>query len=140
MGAFAVIVYIGDTNRERVMLSDWHGFGAAHPLAAMAMTICLLSLGGMPPTAGFYGKFSVFRAALEAYDNQLLWLVVVGVINSMISIYYYLRIVTAMYFREPNGEFSPLKRSGVILAMVVATILVLQMGITPGCWLDIIGQ
>ena len=140
MGAFAVIVYIGDTNRERVMLSDWHGFGASHPLAALVMTVCLLSLGGMPPTAGFFGKFLVFRSALEAYDNQLLWLVVVGVINSMISIYYYLRIVTAMYFREPNGEFAPLKRPGVILAMVVATLLVLQMGITPGCWLDMIGN
>lgn len=139
MGAFAVIVYIGDKTRERVMLSDWHGFGAAHPAAALAMTVFLLSLGGMPPTTGFFGKFIVFKSALQAYDGQLIWLVVVGVINSMISIYYYLRIVTAMYFRDASGEFKVLRSPGVIMAMIICAFLVLQMGIMPGRWLSFVG-
>ena len=87
------------------------------------MTICLLSLGGMPPTGGFFGKFYVFKAAMEVYDGQLLWLVVVGVINSAISIYYYLRIVTAMYFREANQPFTPTRSPGLLFVIALCPIV-----------------
>ena len=86
------------------------------------MTICLLSLGGMPPTGGFFGKFYVFKAAMEVYDGQLLWLVVVGVVNSAISIYYYLRIVTAMYFREANAPFTVTRSPGLVFVMALCPI------------------
>nr|MBA3454477.1 NADH-quinone oxidoreductase subunit N [Deltaproteobacteria bacterium] len=117
MGAFAVVSYVGSRGRERLLVDDWAGLGAQYPGAALAMTICLLSFGGVPPTGGFFGKFYVFKSAMEVYDGQLLWLVAVGVVNSAISIYYYLRIVTAMYFREANQPFAPTRSPGLLFVI-----------------------
>lgn len=139
MGAFAVVAYIGSRGRERVLVDDYAGFANQHPAAALAMTICLLSFGGMPPTGGFLGKFYVFKSAMDVYDGQLLWLVIIGVINSVISIYYYLRIVTAMYFREANGPFTVTRSPGLVLVVALAPILVLELGIMPGWWLKLVG-
>jgi NADH-quinone oxidoreductase subunit N len=99
------------------------------------MTIFLLSLAGMPPTAGFFGKFYVFRAAMQ--NEQLLWLVVVAVLNSVVSVYYYLRIVMAMYFREPTREGKPLAGAAAVLALVLAALFVIEMGVLPTRWLDL---
>jgi NADH-quinone oxidoreductase subunit N len=143
MAAFAVVTYVGSISRgsgeprERLEIDDWAGLGAHHPGAALAMTVALLSLGGMPPTGGFLAKFYVFRSALEAHDYQLLWLVVIGVLNSAISIYYYLRIVTAMYFKDAKTPFAPARSGGLLFVMVVAPLLVLEMGILPGFWLGL---
>ena len=139
LGAFAVVIWLGSREQERVLVDDWAGLASRHPAQALAMTVFLLSLGGIPPTAGFFGKFVVFQAAMQASDNQLLWLVVVGVLNSALSIYYYLRIVMAMYFREPIGEFRPLRAGALTFALVVSALLVLQMGIMPGFWLGLTG-
>ena len=139
MGAFAIVAYVGSRNRERLLVDDWAGLGSQHPAVALAMTILLLSFGGIPPTGGFFGKFYIFKAAMEVYDGQLLWLVVVGVINSAISIYYYLRIVTAMYFREANQPFAPTRSSGLLFVIAVCPLLVLELGIMPGWWLRLVG-
>ncbi len=139
MGAFAVVAYVGSKGRERLLVDDWAGLGSQHPAAALAMTICLLSFGGMPPTGGFFGKFYIFKAAMEVYDGQLLWLVVVGVINSAISIYYYLRIVTAMYFREANQPFAPTRSGGLLFVIALCPLIVLELGLMPGWWLRLIG-
>ena len=139
MGAFAVVAYIGSRGRERLLVDDWAGLGSAHPAVALAMTILLLSFGGMPPTGGFFGKFYIFKSAMEVYDGQLLWLVVIGVVNSAISIYYYLRIVTAMYFREANAPFTPTRSAGVLFVIAVCPLLVLELGLMPGWWLKLIG-
>ncbi len=139
MGAFAVVAYVGSRGRERLLVDDWAGLASSHPAAALAMTICLLSLGGVPPTGGFFGKFYVFKSAMDAYDGQLLWLVIIGVINSAISIYYYLRIVTAMYFREASQPFQPLRSPGLLFVIALMPILVLELGIMPGWWLRLIG-
>lgn len=139
LGAFAVVVWIGSREHERVLVDDWAGLSSRHPGAALAMTLFLLSLGGIPPTAGFFGKFAVFQAAMDAHDGQLLWLVVVGVLNSVLSIFYYLRVVMAMYFREPLGEFRPLRSGGLTFALIACALLVLQMGIMPGFWLGLTG-
>ncbi len=139
MGAFAVVQYVGSKNRERLLIDDWSGFGSQHPAAAFAMTICLLSLGGMPPTAGFFGKFYIFQSAMDVPDSQLLWLVIVGIVNSAISIYYYLRIVTAMYFREANQPFVTTKSAGLVFVIAACPILIMEMGIMPGFWLKLIG-
>ena len=139
MGAFAVVAYIGSRGRERLLVDDWAGLGSAHPGVALAMTILLLSFGGMPPTGGFFGKFYIFKAAMEVYNGQLLWLVVIGVVNSAISIYYYLRIVTAMYFREANAPFAPTRSAGMLFVIAVCPLLVLELGIMPGWWLKLIG-
>jgi NADH-quinone oxidoreductase subunit N len=136
LGAFGVLAWIGRKGDERLLVDDWAGLAARHPAAALAMTIFLLSLGGIPPTAGFFGKFYVFRAAMTQ-DSQLLWLVVAGVINSVISIYYYLRIVMAMYFREPAREHAPLRSASIAVALTTCAVLVLAMGLLPGSWLGI---
>jgi NADH-quinone oxidoreductase subunit N len=139
VGAFAIVQYVGARNRERLLVDDWAGFAGQHPAAALAMTILLLSLGGVPPTGGFFGKFYVFKAAMEVYDGQLLWLVIIGVVNSAISIYYYLRIVTAMYFREANQPFTVTRSPGVLFVIAVCPLVVLEMGIMPGWWLKLVG-
>ena len=135
LGSFGLVSWIGSREHERVLVDDWAGLASRHPAAALGMTLFLLSLAGMPPTAGFFGKFIVFQSAMQVPDNQLLWLVVIGVLNSVLSIFYYLRIVMAMYFREPLGEFKPLRSGGVTFALVTCALLVLQMGLMPSMWL-----
>jgi NADH-quinone oxidoreductase subunit N len=137
MGAFAVVSYIGSKDRERLLVDDWSGLASRHPGAALAMTICLLSLGGIPPTGGFFAKFYIFKSAMEVYDGQLLWLVIVGVVNSAISVYYYLRIVTAMYFRESNEPFAPSKAASLLFVIAICPLIILEMGIMPGFWLKL---
>ena len=138
MGAFAIVAYVGSKGRERLLVDDWAGLAAQHPAAALAMVVCLLSFGGIPPTAGFLGKFYVFKSAMDVYDGQLLWLVIVGVVNSAISIYYYLRIVTAMYFREANAPFTVTRSAGLTFVMALMAILVIVVGIMPGWWLRLV--
>jgi NADH-quinone oxidoreductase subunit N len=137
MGAFAVVSYVGARDNERLGIDQWAGLAARHPAAALAMTVCLLSLGGMPPTGGFFAKFYVFKSAMEAHDQQLLWLVVIGVVNSAISIYYYLRIVTAMYFRDGKTPFEPTKSAALAFVMAVCPLIILEMGLMPGFWLKL---
>ena len=139
MGAFAIVAFVGSRNRERLLVDDWAGLGAQHPAVALAMTVLLLSFGGIPPTGGFFGKFYIFKAAMEVPDGQLLWLVVLGVINSAVSIYYYLRIVTAMYFRDATQPFAPTRSAGLMFVIALCPVVVLELGIMPGWWLRLIG-
>ena len=140
VGAFGVLAWLGRRGDERALLDDWSGLATRHPGAALAMTIFLLSLGGMPPTAGFFGKFYVFRAAMQAWDDQLVWLVVVAVSNSVISAYYYLRPVVAMYFREPTRPMQPLATGPITFVLVASSLLVLEMGLLPSPWLDFMSR
>jgi len=139
LGAFAVVSWIGNKHNDRENVDDWAGLASQHPGAALAMTVCLLSLGGIPPTAGFFGKFYVFKSAMEVPNGALTWLVVLGVLNSAVSIFYYLRVVTAMYFRDALKPHEPLKSPAAVFAFVVATLLVLEMGLFPGFWLGLAG-
>ncbi|ACY14477.1 NADH-quinone oxidoreductase subunit N [Haliangium ochraceum] len=139
IGGFAVASWIGSRGRERVLVDDWAGLASQHPGAALAMTIFMLSLGGIPPTAGFLGKFYVLKAAMNVTDHQLLWLVVLGAINAAVSIYYYLRVVMAMYFRDAIDEFKPLGGGAYMFVMAVCAIFVLEMGLLPGMWLSAAG-
>jgi len=131
MGAFAVVSYVGSRTSERLAIDDWAGLATRHPAAALAMTVCLLSLGGMPPTGGFFAKFYVFKSAMDANDQQLLWLTAIGVVNSVISIFYYLRIVTAMYFKDAPGELTPTRAGGLMFVMAVCPLAILEMGVFP---------
>ena len=104
---------------------------------ALAMTFFLLSLGGFPPTAGFFGKFYVFRAALQ--KPSLVLLVLIAALNSVVSVYYYLRIVTAMYFRPPVDDHDLADSAPGLPALrwsvLIAALLVLGLGIAPS-WLS----
>jgi NADH-quinone oxidoreductase subunit N len=137
VAAMGVVSWVGCDERgeERVRLSDWAGLGKREPMAALLMTVSLLSLGGFPPTAGFFGKFYLFQSALG--DDKLLWLILVAIANSLVSVYYYLRVITAMYFREPapHPATTPMQSSAMKVGVLVATLLVLAMGLCPS-WLS----
>jgi len=135
LGAFGVVAWVGKRGDERVLVDDWAGLASRHPSAALAMTLFMLSLGGIPPTAGFFGKFYVFRAAMEG-DGQLIWLVIVAVLNSVVSVYYYLRIVMTMYFREPTREGGTIQSRAMNIALVLCAVAVVFLGVLPESWLD----
>lgn len=137
MGAFAVVAYVGNKDNERLDIDSWAGLAARHPGAALAMTVCLLSLGGMPPTGGFFAKFYVFKSAMDAQDQQLLWLTAIGVVNSAVSIFYYLRIVTAMYFKDSKLELAPTRSAGLTFVMAACPLVLIEMGMFPGFWLGL---
>ncbi|HEY3356955.1 MAG TPA: NADH-quinone oxidoreductase subunit N [Polyangia bacterium] len=138
IGAFGVVAWLGSRNDERLMLDDWAGLSSRHPLAALAMTLFLLSLAGVPPTAGFFAKFYVLRAA--TMDPQLYPLVVIAVLNSVVAAFYYLKVIMAMYFRELAREPRPQRSPAMVAALVIAVLLVLQMGLMPGLYLTAAGH
>src|SRR5262249_56417461 len=103
LGAFAIVTILGRSEDKLVNLTDYAGLGAKRPGIAAVLSLFLLSLAGVPGTAGFAGKFFIFRAALE---SRLLWLAVIGVISTVISFYYYLYVIVQMYMSEPKDDFS----------------------------------
>ena len=119
LGAFALLTMMGRGSDEPVLVSDLAGLGFRQPLAGFALTLFMVSLGGIPPTAGFMGKVLVFGAAVKA---GLVWpLVVVGVLNSVVSVFYYLRITVALYMREPEGEPVALSLNAPAVAALLLT-------------------
>jgi NADH-quinone oxidoreductase subunit N len=138
LGAFAVVAWIGNRKDERLFVDDWAGMASARPGVALAMTLFLLSLGGVPPTAGFFGKFYLFKAAMES--PQLYWLVVVGVLNSVVSIYYYLRVVVAMYFRDPLRPLEPTDSASMRAGLFITALAVVLLGVFPGTFVDWAGS
>jgi NADH-quinone oxidoreductase subunit N len=135
IGAFALLTMMGRGSDEPVLVSDLAGLGFRNPLAGLALTLFMISLGGIPPTAGFMGKVFVFGAAVKA---GLVWpLVVVGVLNSVVSVFYYLRITVALYMREPEGEPVALSvNAPAVLALLVTAAATLWFGMqAQGLWL-----
>jgi NADH-quinone oxidoreductase subunit N len=134
--AFGSLILMGSKGKEAVSYEDLAGAGRRHPLAALPFAVGVLSLLGMPPTAGFFGKYYVFSAAVQA---DLVWLAVIGVLASAVGSYYYLKVIVYLFMREPE-EGSPIAvpmQSGyVVAALVVAGYYVFRMGITPGRYLD----
>jgi NADH-quinone oxidoreductase subunit N len=141
LGAFGVVLLLEQKGRdEPLQLQDLSGVGARHPVAAFALTIFLLSLTGVPPTAGFFAKFYLFRAAVQAGATEpavMYGLVVLAVLNSAAAAYYYLRVVVYMYFREPEGKVSLLHSGPATFALVAAFLLVLAIGILPDPYLGL---
>ena len=128
LGAFIAIIAIsGKVNSD--LIEDFAGMGKRAPVLAAALTLCLISLIGMPPAVGFMGKFYVFGSAVQ---QGLLWLVIVAVINSVISAYYYLRVVKVMWFTEPVSQEKVQSSGALRLALGVACLGVLIIGIVPG--------
>jgi NADH-quinone oxidoreductase subunit N len=129
VGAFAVVSHFGNAGERYVTLEDYEGLGRSSPLLAAMLTIFLLSLIGIPMTGGFFAKFYVFSAAVKAH---LIWLTLIGVINSAIGAYYYLRIIVVMYMRESRKEVPVTSipfALGVALAVSIAATL--YLGILP---------
>ncbi|HZQ93570.1 MAG TPA: NADH-quinone oxidoreductase subunit N [Candidatus Sulfotelmatobacter sp.] len=129
VGAFAVVSHFANAGERYVTLEDYEGLGRSSPLLAATLTIFLLSLIGIPMTGGFFAKFYVFSAALRA---NLVWLTLIGVVNSAIGAYYYLRIIVVMYMRESRKEVpvSPIPL-GLALALGISILATLYLGILP---------
>ena len=103
MGAFLIVAHMGGPGERRVDIEDFTGLGRRQPAMAACLSLFLLSLLGLPITAGFLGKFYVFNAALE---SNLIWLAILLALNSVIGAYYYLRVIVVMYMREPGTEIA----------------------------------
>ena len=129
LGAFAVVQLIARNSDRRTEVDDYNGIGFQSPWLAFALSLFLLSLFGMPPTAGFMGKLMVFRAAL---DQGYYVLVVIGVLNAAVSAYYYLRLIIVMFFRERTTAWvAPQVPASIQLALVIAVLGVLYLGLFP---------
>ena len=140
IGAFAVVIApFAARARRFVSVDDFAGLAANAARTAAMLTIFLLSLIGVPLTGGFFGKFYIFKAALSAH---LVWLTVLGLLNSAVAAYYYLRILVAMYMREPSeatAELEPLSL-GLRAALVIPALGTLFLGIFPTWVLDFAGK
>jgi NADH-quinone oxidoreductase subunit N len=135
-GAFGALILCGRKGAEAVSYEDLAGIGKRHPATALAFSLFLVSLAGIPPTAGFFGKWFVFRAAM---DSGMYTLTIVAFLNSVIGVYYYLRVMVFMYMREPaaGAPFAtPMKSGYVNAALVLSAVLVLVLGIMPNTYLD----
>ena len=129
LGAFAMIIASAPGGRERLSITDWTGIGQRHPVFAGAMTLFLLSLAGIPPTAGFMGKFFVFSAAAQSGETAL---VVVGVLTSAIAAFFYLRVIVAMWLQEPEPQAMPLGPTPALVAgLAIAAAVVIAIGVWP---------
>jgi NADH-quinone oxidoreductase subunit N len=136
-GAFGALILCGSRGREAVSYEDLSGLGRRHPAPALAFALFLVSLAGVPPTAGFFGKWFIFKTAIE---SGLYWLAIVGLINSVVGAYYYLRVLVYMYMREPAAGAPvaiPMRSGYVTAALIVSAILVLALGLTPTRYLDL---
>ncbi|NIM89486.1 MAG: NADH-quinone oxidoreductase subunit NuoN [Candidatus Aminicenantes bacterium] len=138
LGAFAAVIALSKKGKEYLELDDYAGVGFKYPWIGATFTIFLLSLAGFPPTAGFLAKFYVFSAAVR---EGLVPLVIIGVLASLISVFYYLRIVVYMYMREPSREIAiHLENPALFLVIFLCLYGVLQLGIFPGNILLIIRE
>lgn len=136
-GAFGALILCGRRGAEAVSYEDLAGIGRRHPAAALAFSLFLVSLAGIPPTAGFFGKWYVFRAAI---DSGFYALTIIAFMNSVIGAYYYLRVLVFMYMREPAAGApiaTPMRSGYVTAALVLSAVLVLALGILPSTPLDI---
>jgi NADH-quinone oxidoreductase subunit N len=139
VGAFTIVSEIGGKGENHLTLDDFAGLGTRQPFAAAAMSLFMLSLLGLPITAGFFGKFYVFKAAI---NSKLIWLAVLMTINSIIGAYYYLRVIVMMYWRDHEGEVSadvaPSLSPTAAMVVVVACLATLYLGLFPNHILGIV--
>ncbi len=133
IGAFAVLVLLEEKGRD---LENVSGCGFLYPFLGLMMTIFMFSMVGLPPTAGFMGKFYIFRGALEA---GYLWLVIIAVLNSAVSAYFYLRVLVYMFFEKPVDTGGVLRASSatVTTALVITSVGVLALGVFPHAFFEL---
>jgi NADH-quinone oxidoreductase subunit N len=133
IGAFAVVALVSGPGETRVAIDDYRGLGFREPLLSFPLTICLVSLAGIPATAGFIGKFFLFSAAVE---KELYTLVIIAILSSLVSVYYYLRVVVVMFMQEP-GEPAAVPIPAAAGAVIVAcSVLLVFFGLFPSSLLQ----
>ncbi len=139
VGAFAVVAHLSGKGEKHVSVDDFAGLATRQPMTAAMLTIFLLSLIGVPLTAGFFGKFYIFQAALQSH---LVWLAMLGLLNSAVAAYYYLRILVVMYMNEPGENVLNLEPLGIGLsaALILPAAGTFLLGIFPGLILTFAGK
>ena len=138
VGAFAVVTHFASDSERYVAIDDYAGLGRRSPVLAFTLTVFLLSLIGIPATGGFLAKFYVFSAAIK---SDLIWLTIIGVVNSAIAAYYYLRLIVVMYMKEGDDsvKLTPVPFS-VAFSLLVAAALTIYLGVMPGGALELARQ
>src|SRR5580692_6999692 len=135
IGAFAVVIHMSGKGERHVKIEDLAGLGRRQPVTAAMLTVFLMSLIGIPLTGGFFGKFYIFEAALQ---SNLVWLTVLGLLNSAVAAYYYLRLLVVMYMYEPGevaNNLEPLT-PGLRAALILPAIGTFVLGVLPGAVLN----
>jgi NADH-quinone oxidoreductase subunit N len=135
IGAFAVVIHIAGKGERHLRIDDLAGLAQKQPLTAALMTVFVLSFIGVPLTGGFFGKFYIFRAAVE---SDLIWLAVLGLLNSAVAAYYYLRLLVVMYMHEPGEAVQALEpmSAGLDIALVLSAVGTFILGVLPGAVLN----
>ncbi len=128
-GIFGIIILLGRKGEENLEIENYSGLAFRHPILALSMTVFLLSLGGLPPFAGFIAKFYIFSAAIQ---EGLVTLVIIAVLNSAISFYYYLKVVVFMYMKEPEAEFKISLTPLTLFVVFIGVTVTISLGIFPG--------
>ncbi len=134
-GAFAVLVLLETRTGCKSDFSELSGFSRLHPYLSSVLALFMFALCGFPPTVGFFGKFYLFSAAIQ---SGFIWLVVIGVMNSFVSVYYYLRVIKVSFFDQPQQTFVPVTYSPAIIVVLLITLAgTLGLGLFPQQLLDI---
>lgn len=137
LGAFGVIALIEGKEETNLEINSYSGLSSKYPVLAGALSLFMFSLAGIPPFAGFFGKYYVFISAIKA---DLTWLAIVGIISSVISVYFYLRIVVLMYFKSADKELELEKSDTGLAAVMVSLIIVVILGVLPGSFIQMITE
>jgi NADH-quinone oxidoreductase subunit N len=134
LGAFAVVLMMNRGEKTGDNIEDYTGLAKKNKLLALVMLVFMFSLAGIPPTAGFFGKFFIFMALI---DRGMVALAVVALVMSAVAAYYYIRIVLLMYMKEPEGEFELVSSRGLVYVLVLAGVAVLVMGVLPSWFIGL---
>jgi NADH-quinone oxidoreductase subunit N len=139
VGAFAVVTHFARRDERFLNIDDFSGLSQRQPAMAALLAVFLLSLIGVPLTAGFFGKFYIFRAAL---DSQLLWLAIAGLLNSAVAAFYYLRILVVLYMHAPGEAAETVEPLSAPMNLTIwaAAAATLVIGVFPGPLLDLAGR
>jgi len=129
LGAFAIISMLENSENAIVNVDDLAGLAHKRPILALCFTIFLLSLAGLPPTVGFFGKFYLFNAAI---GEGLLWLAIWGMVSSVIGLYYYLRPVVIMYMKEGNADIAGHSLNATTVTVLVSAVCIVLLGLASG--------
>ncbi|MFH1196850.1 MAG: NADH-quinone oxidoreductase subunit N [bacterium] len=137
LGAFGIIAMLEGEDDSNLDLNSYAGLNSRNPVLAGFMALFMFALAGIPPLAGFFGKYYVFVAAVDAH---LTWLAIVGVLSSVINVYFYIRVVVYMYFKDPLNEEKIVISPAGLFAVSLSAFLVILFGLMPGTLLDLISS
>jgi len=135
LGGFAVVVLLETRSGRKSDISELAGMAKAHPYLAAALALFMFALSGFPPTVGFVGKFYLFSTAIKA---GFVWLAIIGVMNSFLSVYYYFRVIKTAYMTEPESPFTRVSYTpAIVLALIVTIVGTLGLGLFPQRFIEL---